>query len=255
MAGRGTGRYRNDDNSDLLMRIKMLEERISKMERSPQLPNSAIDTGTLTVAGGEIDVLHADGVVAINISRLPVSGAAQMQFYPRTLDPDDSNIRFIGFANTSGYDGSAIPALQIYLQDVDSGDVYGGKILMDREGTIVSHQPEHIAQNEAFLYLGRRASDGAYASIYFQGTFNKNLFGTNQDALNVGSFVTGAGFSSFSWNYGVTYAATMYPVVTLLDAGANVAWVLQSFSNSGFTVSWATNTTTKTINFWAFRAA
>lgn len=43
------GRYRNDEHLDLITRIKDLEARISKLERTPQIGSTALDKGAFVV--------------------------------------------------------------------------------------------------------------------------------------------------------------------------------------------------------------
>jgi hypothetical protein len=50
------GRYRTDENTDLIDRIQALEERLSKLERTNQLSAAAINTGNLTLTGGGLVV-------------------------------------------------------------------------------------------------------------------------------------------------------------------------------------------------------
>jgi len=54
------GRYRNDDNVDLIERIRELEERLSKIERTNQLSSSAINSGNLYLRGGGLVVSRDD---------------------------------------------------------------------------------------------------------------------------------------------------------------------------------------------------
>lgn len=69
------GRYRGD-NQDLLDIIKGLEARISRLERTPQAGNAAVNDGGITIRGGSLDVLKG-GSFVINkdsFSRLETNG-------------------------------------------------------------------------------------------------------------------------------------------------------------------------------------
>jgi len=52
------GRYRNDP--DLIDRIVQLERRLSALERTPQAPNTGVNTGGITIKGGVLDVIRDD---------------------------------------------------------------------------------------------------------------------------------------------------------------------------------------------------
>lgn len=56
------GRYKTE-TPDLLEKIKELERRISVLERTPQLPNAAVDTGSVVIYSGrgELLFMHNDG--------------------------------------------------------------------------------------------------------------------------------------------------------------------------------------------------
>jgi hypothetical protein len=54
------GRYNSDSETDFLEKIKTLEDRISKLERTPQAGNSGMSRGSFTVEGGG-DIIVRDG--------------------------------------------------------------------------------------------------------------------------------------------------------------------------------------------------
>jgi hypothetical protein len=61
----GSGRYRSEDD-DLLDRFKRLEARISALERTPQLGNSASATGGATIfKGGQVHFQDINGVTKV----------------------------------------------------------------------------------------------------------------------------------------------------------------------------------------------
>jgi len=76
------GRYRTDDNTDLLDKIVQLEERIERMERTPSIPFTAIDKGALTIKDGSNRTIielgtTSDGRVGLRIN--DTAGVAQIR--------------------------------------------------------------------------------------------------------------------------------------------------------------------------------
>jgi len=78
------GRYRSE-NPDLLDYVKDLEKRISALERTPQLANSSVDAGHLTVqATGGFRVLHDNGVTMLEAARIDTGfGPVEQVVYHR----------------------------------------------------------------------------------------------------------------------------------------------------------------------------
>lgn len=79
---KGRGRYRTEDNTDLLAKIVQLEDRIDKLERVPRIGNTSIDKGALIIkdaAGNDIvEVgLMSDGRYGLRINN--TAGAAQIR--------------------------------------------------------------------------------------------------------------------------------------------------------------------------------
>lgn len=69
------GRYRGE-TPDLLEKIRELEERISRLERTPQAGNAAVNTGGITIRGGSLEVLRGGSFLKNNdsFSRLETDG-------------------------------------------------------------------------------------------------------------------------------------------------------------------------------------
>jgi hypothetical protein len=63
-----TGRYRTEPE-DLLTKIRNLEKRISKLERSPQLPSSAIDSQGIDIFDGAIRARDASGTIVAQFGK------------------------------------------------------------------------------------------------------------------------------------------------------------------------------------------
>jgi len=80
------GKYKNEDHLDLLEHIKALENRISRLERTPQLQNAGVSREGITLNGGGITFINEvdsfsniGGLIAI-ASRYFVNGEEGMAF-------------------------------------------------------------------------------------------------------------------------------------------------------------------------------
>jgi len=67
------GRYRTDSNTDLFDRLIEMEERIARMERTPSIPNTAIDRGGMTIKDGSGNTVvevgtTSDGRIGLRIN-------------------------------------------------------------------------------------------------------------------------------------------------------------------------------------------
>lgn len=64
------GRYRTDDNVDLLARLTQMEERLSRLERIPRIGATAIDRGDLTILEGSLVVIDDEGNPRVRVGKL-----------------------------------------------------------------------------------------------------------------------------------------------------------------------------------------
>ena len=76
------GRYRTEENTDLLARIQQLEEKIDRLERVPRIGNTAIDKGALIIkdelSNAIIEIgLLSDGRYGLRIN--DTAGVAQIR--------------------------------------------------------------------------------------------------------------------------------------------------------------------------------
>ena len=70
---RSRGRYRTDSNTDLLDIIAQLEARLSRLERTPSIPFTAIDKGAMTIKDGSGNTVvelgtTSDGRIGLRIN-------------------------------------------------------------------------------------------------------------------------------------------------------------------------------------------
>ena len=80
-----SGKYRTEP-PDILEKITELERRLSVLERVPRIGNTSIDTGSLTVKGGDIVIQNAEGIDIIRIFQSgDIGGAPEIRFTPLVM--------------------------------------------------------------------------------------------------------------------------------------------------------------------------
>lgn len=65
------GRYDTGDQTDLIAQIADLRARLDRLERTPQIGATSIDSGDLTIMNGSIIVKDAAGNVRVQMGKLP----------------------------------------------------------------------------------------------------------------------------------------------------------------------------------------
>lgn len=245
------GRYRAE--SDLIGRVLDIKRRIEILEGNPRIGATAIDTGNLLVR------IPTNIVVEDDEGNAVITATGQSVFGPT-----------IGFtpagpitqhAELSGRDRLFDLINQTYIEYgvydlADPGNTTnGGYTVLFQTGATVGYNP---------------AAGGVADEVYFQCR-NEQPFGlglfqdtvrivgkwvndtsiSDQDSIYSGTRAVGAAGSA-TISYPVTYATTVYPVVTVMDTGAVVSFCLTAQSAASFTVAWS-NATAKTINMWNVR--
>jgi hypothetical protein len=224
-------------SEDLFEIIKGLKERLDALERSAGAGNTSIDSGELTIRGGNIVVRDADGTPLLSI----IGGDQPLIL----MEPDggtDFQLQIFGWESvTQG------AALQLGVVNLVGGAQNGGKLLLMRGAAYLSHQPE--AGPESFYSAGVY-TDG---ELFMKGKFGNNRVDVDGEAAVVcGSVAVAAGVSSYAHTYSVPSDGTMVPVVQMVNTAGALGGCLTAMSNTGFTFAW-TGTLAKTINYWAFR--
>lgn len=212
---------------DLIDVIVKLEKRVKDLETNQRLSYSAFELGSIKM-----------------ISEIP-----SITMYP--TGPDSTRraaLYAFDFGGTGDPAGTAV-TLVIEGLDPDSFiDSAGGTIFLGYNFALLGvHNPIDDIP-ESYIWLGQPGDD----LIDFQGTFNDQNQTSAQQAIYSGSFVTGAGFTSFTHTYFEAFASQVVPVCTLLNSAGALTWNLTAQSTSSFTVAWS-GTLTKTINFWNVR--
>lgn len=214
---------------DVLDHITDLRGRLKAIETSRRIGYTSFDDGLLVIKGSIPEIRFTPDNQPGTPS--PVSLASIFAFH---------------------YNSDLNSSIQIDVERVDSGGAFhqnGGKLQLYGEAAILSYFPEFFGLPECYLWLGSQGVE----SIGLQGLFNVGQL-SGADALLPGAWKTGAGFSSYAYSYFATFNSTAVPIVTLHNtSGGAIAWCVTAFSNSGFTVAWATGTTDKTLLFVVLR--
>ena len=227
---------------DLLSRINDLERQIADMRRRVGL-NSAVLTNGLSVRTGESGTRLDIGSSAITI----VGNAASDDSAPKIVLKVSDVATTMGRLQASPFgDGTSV---DLSVRRVSDGLVDGGKVVLYRDGVLISHQPnggEETLIGLGWPYTGKISMWGKWPNVAGGGPV---------DALNTGAISLPGTSSGVTIGYGATMASVMAPVTTVVDnPGTPYAHVVSSNSSTGFTVSLAVNSNGAwTLNFWAFR--
>lgn len=225
---------------DLLDIIRRLEERISILERTPRLGNASIDSGQLTIKGGDIVVVEDDGIT--KVLEILHGLIPTINMYP--IGDGTEDFKLTTFAWESATQGAA---LQLSVEKVTTGQA-GGKLLLMNRAAYFSLQRDDSP--EVFIALG--AITDYPEHYWFKGRFMNSVDVTDSDGLVVGQADVAGGAASFTFTYAVPKLTPMVPVVTL-ECGTIMQWQVTASSDTSFTVDWSNDTPAKKVNFWAFR--
>lgn len=227
------------ETPDLLAKIVDLEKRLSTLESARRVGNASIDAGQLTVSDGKIVVLSNDGheSVIVDGGSLP-----SYKMIPSSA-PDSYQIAQYGWAP---YVGGA--AYEVHVED-HTGTRDGSKLLLTQGAAYMSHQPASGA--EAFVACGDLGLGTEHFRLRGRWVYNNGY--DEQDAVVFGYDSFGAGFSAAAYAFPYTFDQIPIVLCNIYNSGTAVAWDLSALSTSGFTVTWATGTTAKTVMWAAFR--
>lgn len=254
--------------TNLLDRLKRVENQISRLWKAVGLSSATIAAGGLTLLNNaflkmlgptdnEILYIGPDGLgnqvvrirdaagniifgsvtsgtggqrVAINPNP---AGSARIEFY------DDLSTTYRVAMSMSGSN---------FVQQREAQDgsgISGGKTSFYSDNSVFGHQ---LTSTGADAYV--RFYDDE--RIYVRGKWGQNDANGGHSALYAGSRTTGAGPVLSSVSYGATMATSMYPLVTLEADAADRYWALTTSSTTGFTLGISGGTTNK-YYYWVFR--
>jgi len=226
---------RQRDREDLVDVVIKLEKRIADLETAMRIGNTSIDTGELTVRGGDIVIQNDSGVEVLRIKQ---GFIPEIQFTPMGGDSNKLTISAWEF----GTSGSSVLEL---ASKTGIGQQDGGKVLLYSGNTYLSYQP--LVGEEVLIAL----SSSEPESIWVRGTWLPGYAFDSHQALITDQIDVGSGWSGLIWGYSTVMSGTMVPIITIKNS-VPVAWCITAQDNSGGTVSWA-GTDPKTVNLWGFR--
>jgi hypothetical protein len=215
-----------------------MERRLQIMENARRIGSASIDSGQLTVRNGDIVVVDSNDNPTLSVIHGPTPIIR--------MDPGGAGgYRAAQFAWESGVGGAT------YESHIEqpNGTQDGGTLLLQQNAAYLSRQPNTGA--EAFIAVGDLGLGTEHFRLRGRWVYNQGY--DEQDAVVVGFDQVAAGFGASVYTFPYAFDQTPAVLVSLTNAGTAVAWDLAAISNTGFTVSWASGTTAKTICWVAFR--
>lgn len=255
--------------TNILDRVKRVEDQISRLWRAVGLSSATIAAGGLTLlnnaflkmlgpadnelvyigpdeddnqvvrisdAAGHIifgSVSGGTGGQRVAINPTP-SGPARIEFY------DD-------VASTTDRVSLSLNGASFVQQREDSGSsaITGGKVSFYSGNSVFGHQSASLGIDCYLQFLDDER-------IFMRGRWAASSASTGHSALFVGSLNVGSGPVTATVGYGATMAGTMRVVGTMRSPFADHYWAVVASSATGFTVG-ASGGSSNDFDFWAFR--
>jgi len=257
--------------SNLLDRIKQVEQQISDLWKSVGLSSASIAAGGLTLlnaaylkmlgaTGNELLYIGPDGaghqVVRIrdaagNILFGSISAATtagnRVAINPNPagnprieLHDDDNTTDQVSLSMTAGN--------YVMQREAIAGHaITGGKVSFYNGNSVFGHQ---IGATGADSYLEFTDDE----TIFLRGKWATAQTIGGHSAVHVGGAVAGTGPILLTHGYGATMADAMHPIVTLQGDVADRYWVITASSSTSFTVG-ISGGTGNIIHYWALRTS
>lgn len=220
--------------------IADLERRIATLETARRISSASIDGGELSVRGGDIVVRGSNDEPTLSIKHGDIP---EIDMQPNAEVFQDYRLKMFGWE--SGGQGAALQLSVAQLNGDNTDTQDGGKVLLMRDVTYLSHQPK--VGNETFISMNAADTE----CFQFQGKW-PNASNYSHDALSAGSVAVAAGFGSIAITYTTPFATTACVVYGLVNTAGAVTHSLTAQSTAGFTVTWS-GTLAKVLNWWTFR--
>ena len=226
---------------DIVEYVKQVIEELSSRSSSLQIGHTSIEDGNFIIRNGDIIVSESDDTIVLRILH---GQTPEIRMWP--LGETDTH-RAALFSHDFSIDGPPDQAVLLSIETTGATQD-GGKLLLTRGYTVLSHQPN--GGSESYFWLN---ADGVLPQIgLYQGKWPDRAQYNTDQGLYPGVFNVTAGFGSLTHTYNASFASTVAPVIGLVNTGGTVSWNITAMSTSAFTVTW-TGTAAKTINIWNFR--
>lgn len=152
------GRYRNDNNLDLLNMIAQLEQRIDKLERVPRLGAASIDKGNLTIKEGSLLIANAAGTIVAQTGKLTTGE------YGMAIDESGNGLQQVPY----------IYAASVATQETSTSSTFGDLATVGPTVTVPVRQSGKLlviisAQIQWISTAAAATVGGAYATIEMSG--------------------------------------------------------------------------------------
>lgn len=256
--------------TNLLDRIKRVEDQISRLWKAVGLSSATIAAGGLTLLnsaffkmlgptdneivyigpddlGNQVVRIHdaAGHIIFANVSgggtsqRVAINpnptGPARVEFYDDTSTTDRVSLSLSGTSFVQQRETQAGSAIS------------GGKVAFYNGFSAFGHQ---VDATGADSYIEFFDDEG----ISVRGKWSATQALSGHSALYVGTMAVPAGPVIQSMTYGPTMDGTMRPVGTLQASAADRYWAITAASNTGFAVGVNTGSG-NSFHYWAFRTA
>lgn len=233
-----------EGKADVVTYITDLFKRVGEGETALRIGHTAIEDGNLTVRNGDIIVSESDDTIVLRIMH---GAMPEIQFFPLgENDTHKGSVFGLDFNNDLNAPNQAI---QMYVAQID-GDPDGGKVLLMRDGAVLSHQPD--GGQESYIWMNSLAGITEEV-IAVRGRWPDQLTVDSHGALLVGAFTATAGFSTWTYTYFTPFATAMIPLVNVGVNGGTLTWGLDSYSASNFVIRFGVTGNNKMVTFWNFR--
>jgi hypothetical protein len=221
--------------------IQELNDRVRALENAKRAANTSIDNGSLTLTGGNLVVKDTSGntVLTIRQGALPT-----IEMTPSSSVAQNYLLKYLGWESST--QGAALQLDVNRIENDGSTTRNGGKLLLMRDASYLSHQPD--GASEAFWAAGA----GGNGVLSAKGKFGDGVVADSEAAIIVGKVDIAAGVSTYTYNYATPLASTPVLTYALLNSAGAVTHSLTANSATGFTVAWS-GTLAKTLYFQAFR--
>lgn len=224
---------------DIVEFYKELDTRLGATETGLQIGNTAIENGNLIIRNGDIIVELADQSPVLRIlhGTLP-----EIRMFP--LGENDTHR-----ASLFSFDDALGQSVALLVETHPGGDLDGGKLLLNRDFAVISHQPIGGLETNIFLNVDLVTPQ----VINFQCRWYDQQQSSSEQGLYMGAFTATSGFTTWTHTYFTPFDTTTIPVFTVGVNGTTIQWGIENYSTSSFIIRFSTTAGNKFVTFWNFR--